>query len=199
MAKKKARKARKSGKGGKIKKKVKKVRKGKKAASRKSSGAPQRTTLARQLVAANQDLKTVYETEHRWRLDLLKANEDLSRETAAVEAEIRRLQQEGLQHRSRLTALDKQRGQLVSEAKGLARQISSLEGQCEKAGVERDGLEKNCKALSRQKDSLSKEAGRLGKDIARLKSDVARLAALRKQYLSQIAKFRTAKARLVEG
>ena len=157
-----------------------------------------RTAVARQLVAANQDLKSVYETEHQWRLDLLKANEDLSRETVSMETEIRKLQQENLQLKATLAELTKQRDALAIEVANLSRQRDVLKEQTDKSSAERDHLDSAVKELTRERESLSKHVGELGKELAKLKADVERLEALRKEYLSQIARFRSEKAKLVE-
>ncbi|HOX05492.1 MAG TPA: hypothetical protein PK280_03740 [Planctomycetota bacterium] len=150
-----------------------------------------RTALARQLAAANQDLNAVYESEHRWRLDLLKANEEISRDTVDIEVEIRRLQQEELQLKARLAELEKGRDKLAAEDKELTRQVDQLER-------ERDDLQGKCESLNEAVKELTSENDSLGKDVAKLKAEVDRLEALRKEYLSQIAKFRSQKAKLVE-
>lgn len=152
---------------------------------------PTRTALARQLAAANQDLNAVYESEHRWRLDLLKANEEISRDTVDIEVEIRRLQQEELQLKVRLAELEKGRDKLAAEDKELTRQSDLLER-------ERDDLQGKCGSLNEAVKELTRENDSLAKDVAKLKVDVDRLEGLRKEYLAQIAKFRSQKAKLVE-
>lgn len=177
------------------KKTAPKANKTKARAVRKAGG--KQTAFERQLVGANQDLKAVYETEHQWRLDLLKANEDLSRETVGVEAEIRRLQQQELQLKKTIAELQDHRAQLSSTGKELSRQSKELRRQRNAARIQCDGLAKNVKALTQEKGSLLKKANDLGKQLGKLKSDVERLETIRKQYLSEIAKFRTQKAKLV--
>lgn len=162
----------------------------------KTSAAPDskpltRTALARQLAAANQDLNAVYESEHRWRLDLLKANEEISRDTVDIEVEIRRLQQEELQLKARHSELEKQRDKLADDDKELSRQ-------CEVLQRERDELQAKRENLTESVKELGSEGEALVRDVAKLKADVERLEALRKDYLTQIAKFRSQKAKLVE-
>jgi chromosome segregation ATPase len=153
--------------------------------------APTRTALARQLAAASQDLNSVYESEHKWRLDLLKANEEISRDTVDIEVEIRRLQQEELQLKARLAEFEKGRDKLAAEDKELTRQHDQLER-------ERDDLQGKVDSLSEAVKELTRENDSLAKDVAKLKVDVDRLEGLRKEYLAQIAKFRSQKAKLVE-
>ncbi len=150
-----------------------------------------RTALARQLSAASQDLNAVYESEHQWRLDLLKANEEISRDTVDIEVEIRRLQQEELQLKGKLVELEKQRDKLSAEEKELTRQNDQLER-------ERDDFQGKCDSLQESVKELAGENDALAKDAAKLKADVDRLEGLRKEYLAQIAKFRSQKAKLVE-
>ena len=150
-----------------------------------------RTALARKLAAANQDLNALYETEHQWRLDILKANEEISRDTVDLEIEIRRLQQEEVQLKGRFGELEKQRDKLTDETKELGRQ-------CEVMQRERDELQSRRDSLSESVKDLGGETETLARDVAKLKADVERLEALRKDYLAQIAKFRSQKAKLVE-
>jgi chromosome segregation ATPase len=161
------------------------------AGAESKASALTRTALARQLAAANQDLNAVYEAEHQWRLDLLKANEEISRDTVDVEVEIRRLQQEELQLKAKLEDLEKQRDKLAAEDKDLTRQRDALQAECEQLDTQRVGLSDAVKNLTRETDAQ-------GKEVAKLKADVDRLEALRKEYLAQIAKFKTQKAKLVE-
>ena len=161
------------------------------AAAESKAAATTRTALARQLAAANQDLNSVHDSEHQWRLDLLKANEEISRDTVDIEVEVRRLQQEQVQLKSRLAELDKLRDKLAIEHKELARQCDSLERERDDLQAKHDALEESSKELTRESDSL-------GKDVTKLKADVERLESLRKEYLAQIAKFRSQKAKLVE-
>jgi chromosome segregation ATPase len=161
------------------------------AGAESKASALTRTALARQLAAANQDLNAVYEAEHQWRLDLLKANEEISRDTVDVEVEIRRLQQEELQLKGKLEELEKQRDKLAAEDKDLTRQRDTLQAECDELETKRAGLTDAVKSLTRETDTL-------GKEVTKLKSDVERLEALRKEYLAQIAKFKSQKAKLVE-
>ena len=61
--------------------------------------------LASIIAAANEKVTEVHEAEHQWRLDLLKENENFSRETVDTEVEIRRLQNEQETLSSRLKEL----------------------------------------------------------------------------------------------
>jgi chromosome segregation ATPase len=155
------------------------------------AAAMTRTSLARQLAAANQDLNAVYESEHQWRLELLKANEEISRDTVDIEVEIRRLQQEELGLKGKFAELAKLRDKLAVEDKDLVHQTDALERERDDLQAKRDTLEENVKDLTRESDGLAK-------DVDKLKADVERLESLRKEYLSQIAKFRSQKAKLVE-
>jgi chromosome segregation ATPase len=149
-----------------------------------------RSGLSRQLVAASQEVKAAYETEHQWRLDLIKANEELSRETGAIESEIGQLQQKELELKTLLSGLAKQREALSGEVKDLTRQCDTLQREQEKLQPRRDELEEEVEGLRRENENL-------GKDTAKLKAEVERLDALRREYLSQISKFRQQKAKLV--
>jgi prefoldin subunit 5 len=94
--------------------------------------------------------------------------------------EVRRLQQEQVQLKSRLAELDKLRDKLAIEHKELARQCDSLERERDDLQAKHDALEESSKELTRESDSL-------GKDVTKLKADVERLESLRKEYLAQIA------------
>lgn len=159
-------------------------------ASEARPSAATRSGLSRQLVAASQEVKAAYETEHQWRLDLLKANEELSRETAAIESEIGQLQQKELEIKGLIAGLTKQRDALAGEVKDLNRQRDVLQREQEKLQPRRDDLDREAEGLRRENEAL-------GRESAKLKADVERLDALRREYMSQISKFRQQKAKLV--
>ena len=182
-------------------KKKKKAAK-KKATRKKSSGGRRgdspRTTLARQLVAANQDLKAIFESESEWRMELLQENEQLTRDTVDTEAEIKRLQDQQLQLGASLGALRNERDGVGSEVQELSRSNDSLQREHDKSDSQRDDLVDKVKGLKHSLGQLQKETTQLGKEAGKLEGDVERLEQLRKEYLAQVGKFRKQKSKLLD-
>lgn len=178
-------------------KKTKKKAVGKKA-PRTAGGSAPRGTLARQLVAVNQDLNEIYDAEHQWRLELLKANEELSRQTVDTEVEIRRFQQQQTQAQKELTTLLREREAANSAASDLTRKVDSAQREFDKIVAKRDDLDQTVKKLTRENANFKKEAEKLAKERQRLQTDVDRLKRLSREYRDEVAKFRREKSKLLD-
>jgi chromosome segregation ATPase len=161
--------------------------------------------LATAVAAANDKVAEVHQAEHSWRLDLLKENETLSRETVDTEVEIRRLQNEQESLTARLKELSAQRGKAAKAVEELTKQVSDLEKARDLAEARRSDLEAQAKQLDRVVKDLDRDNGALARDNAKLDKqreklveDVDRLKKLKTDYLSAINKFKGEKTDLLK-
>ena len=108
------------------------------------------------VMKANEAIKAVAGSETEWRLNLLKENEDLARETVDTEVDIRRLLDEHARLKSERAKLSKEQG-------GLAQSVAELSKQANAAEKE------NALAKAKQAD-LKDDVDKLDTAISRLTS-----------------------------
>jgi chromosome segregation ATPase len=152
------------------------------------------------VMKANESVKTVFAAEDEWRLNLLKENETLSRETVDTEVDIRRLLDEQARLKESVEDLSKEQAKLGDQVKDLSGKVNGAEkerdlAKAKNADLKEDleALEKTIHELTSENASLEKETKKLGTQRDKLDEDVKRLRKLREEYAKTIAKFKEEK------
>ena len=141
---------------------------GKKPAER---GAPQpegQSEIIPALSKANEAMKIAYDAEYGQRLQLVRENEAMERESLAVEVHIKGLTDQG-------EDLDEVVGRLTER---------------------RDALKEKVDGLTGERDSLASENAELGDLQKQLDAETSRLRKLQEDYMSAVGKFREARKKI---
>jgi len=152
------------------------------------------------VMKANESVKTVFAAEDEWRLNLLKENETLSRETVDTEVDIRRLLDEQARLKDSVDSLAKEQAKLGDQVKDLSGKVSAAEKERDLAKARNADLKEDLEAfekaiheLTSENASLEKEVKKLGAQRDKLDEDVKRLRKLHEEYVKTIAKFKEEK------
>lgn len=130
--------------------------------------AQARSEIVAALGDANKAMKVAYDTEYGQRLQLVRENEAMERETLAVEVEIK--------------GLTDRRKELQETVATLAERHDEIRDVVNHFTEERDGLADNNKELAGLQKQLDEE--------------VSRLKRLQQDYMSAVGKFREARKKI---
>jgi chromosome segregation ATPase len=160
--------------------------------------------LIARLDTVNEELSGISgETTERL-MDLLKSNEELTRETYLTQVEIKRASslQESLMknlagHKDQIEMLDVETENLEKELEKLSKELNSLMSGNKELDGKKAGFDKDISRLKYERDVLANENAKLKIKQDKFAGEVASLKKIREEYLAQIAKFKELKDELL--
>ena len=141
-------------------------RKEEQAGKKEAPGGASRIVAS--LTEGNQAMRLAYDAEYSQRLQLVRENEAMERETLALEVEI----------------------------KGLTDRGEDLDQTVLTLTARRDGLKEKVDGLTAERDTLAAQNAELADLQKRLDDEVARLTKLQGDYMQAVGKFREARKKI---